>query len=571
MSNTDRLRAIADIAAGAPILAGETEHEAESEADVVAPLRPPPGEAAEPDVLSWLAELEQNDTDNGKRLMTHFGEDLLHVRESGWHVWTGRLWQRAGGDEAVTKFAQRTAKRIHLEADYLGLWPHEQQKVRQAEALLKKPESELTEADKNLIDEAKDIREELGARRAARRKFATSSGNDSRIKAMVAQALPHNTIPPEDLDADGNLFNCNNVTLQFAKVEDDRFAGSVPRYMLKVTPVKHSRSHMITRIAPVDYDPQAQCPRWNAALTRFQPDPEIRKFLQIYHGIALTNDISQQCFVFNWGGGANGKSTMMEALGELFGTYSDTLNAESISGQGQRRGDQATPDFAGLGGVRYLRVAELPRGEPLREALIKMLTGGDKMKVRHLNKGFFDLASVFKAVMSGNDMPQISGVDLGIWRRTKLVPWKFIIPEEERRPMKDILREFGEERSGILNWLLDGLDLYYREGLKTPAAVAAATDSYRSEMDPVGAFLSACVNKEKGSSVTAREMYLAFYNYCEANSIRPWRETMFGRVMPQKGFERDMGRVRRYLDVALHDVPQPPPKAPRSPPPDDEA
>jgi len=36
---------------------------------------------------------------------------------------------------------------------------------------------------------------------------------------------------------------------------------------------------------------------------------------------------------------------------------------------------------------------------------------------------------------------------------------------------------------------------------------------------------------------------------------RPGKEATFGRVMPQKGFLKTSERIRRYLDVRLHDVP----------------
>ncbi len=235
------------------------------------------------------------------------------------------------------------------------------------------------------------------------------------------------------------------------------------------------------------------------SLIGFQPNEKIRKFLQVYHGLALTGMTGQQCFIYNHGTGANGKSTCMEAVASLFGPYSDLLNAESLTGAGQRRGDQATPDFADLPGVRYLRISELPRGEPLKEALVKALTGGEEIKARHLNKGFFKFTPCFKAAMSGNDLPTIGGVDNGIWRRVRLVPWEVIIPEGERRPMNEVLAEFEAERSGILNWLIEGLDLFMREGLSTPDEVTAATAAYRAEMDPISSFTNDCLERGRGA------------------------------------------------------------------------
>lgn len=527
------------------------------------PPEPPRDGGAVLETLARCAGLEQNDTDNGQRLLAHFGRELLHVREVGWHLWTGQRWQRDGGDEAAVRLAQRTAKRIHLEADHMAALPHEQRAVKAAEAAMAKPESARSEGDKALIRDADEAREALKKRRIGRRKFAVSSGNGGRIAAMIAQALPHSTKAPTDLDADPLLLNLENGTLRFSKVEDpENPCEHSRRYTLAVERLDHDRDHLNTKLAPVAYDPEATCTNWEAFLERFQPKPAIRRFLQAYHGLALTGQTGQQCFIFNYGTGANGKSTFSEAIAALMGSYSDLLNAESLTGQGQRRGDQATPDFADLPGTRYLRISELPRGEPLKEALVKSLTGGEEIKARHLNKGFFKFWPVFKASMSGNDMPSIGGVDNGIWRRVRLVPWEVTIPDDERRPMDEVLAEFAAERPGILNWLIEGLRIYVTEGLQVPAEVQQATAAYREEMDPIAAFAADCIIREPGASETARTVYEAFVSWCLANAVRPWKETAFGRAMPHKGFERENGRVRRYLDVRLHDVPARPDERP---------
>lgn len=520
---------------------------------------PPSDGGASRETLAECAKLEQNDRDNGRRLILHFGEDILHVREVGWHVWSGKVWAREGGDEFVNKLAQRTAGLIHAEVPLLERLPHEAEAIRAAEGLREKPPKDRTDAEAKAIEAADEAIGALKGRRRSLHKHATTSGNNGRVTAMIAQALPHKSVGPGDLDADHMLFNCQNGTLRFSKVEDtsERLGDHVPNYTLRVDFLDHDRAHYITKIAPVTYDEAATAPKFLAFMDKFQPNKNIRKFLQVYTALSLTGMTGQQCFVYLHGTGANGKSTYMEAMARLFGGYGDLLNSESLTGSGQRRGDQATPDFAELPGARYLRVSELPRGEPLKEALVKALTGGEEIKARHLNKGFFKFTPCFKATMSGNDLPSIGGVDNGIWRRVRLVPWSVMIPEEERRPMDDVLAEFAAEHSGILNWLIEGLKLYMQEGLKAPSEVTEATAEYRAEMDPIQAFTDACLRKKEGHDESARDVFMAFRNYCNANSIKPWQETSFGKAMPLKGFVKEMGRVRKYKNVELHDVPAP--------------
>lgn len=62
-------------------------------------------------------------------------------------------------------------------------------------------------------------------------------------------------------------------------------------------------------------------------------------------------------------------------------------------------------------------------------------------------------------------------------------------PQEQDKDLKNRLRD-KQELSGILNWCIEGLQLYRKEGLKPPAAVQTATDIYRTDSDKVGNFIN---------------------------------------------------------------------------------
>lgn len=147
------------------------------------------------------------------------------------------------------------------------------------------------------------------------------------------------------------------------------------------------------------------------------------------------------------------------------------------------------------------------------------------MPVRHLNKGFFDMVPELIPTMSGNQMPDIGGLDKGIWRRLKFVKWPVTLTDEEQRPLPEVVADFMSEAPGILNWLIEGALIFLREGLKDPPAVRELTQSHREDSDPVGAFVRDCVKPEpRGPGVQARDMFNGFKNYCDANAIKPWGE-----------------------------------------------
>lgn len=546
----------------------------------VAPLSDDDG-PQEPLDMAKLAEAamcEVNDTGNGERLRIWHGEKFLDVNVAegpggviGLHCWDGVQWQSKQAWEEIGKLAQQVPPWIQAEAQLVQATELEEHAIASgasAESALPTTKGELATAEgeakkrvqariyelEQMIERAQLAKDAVQARKNAKRKFGKSSGNKPRLEAMVGLARMHVTYDPDDMDAEPLAMNCRNGTLRAVKGSN---AEGKPAWSLRLDP--HNPNDLITRSIACDYTPGATAPRWLAFIEKVQPNPDNRQFLQTWHGLGLTG-LVEQAFVLNYGTGANGKSTFIETIADLQGEYAVTLPSEAIVGDQQRRGDQATPDLAKLPGARLVRCGELPRGQTFRENILKLLTGGDKVPVRHLHGRFFDLKPQFKAVGQCNEKPEISGVDEGIWRRVKLVEWNVAIPLQERRSQKEVMSEFAAERPGILNWLLEGLMLYLNAGeaLLVPPDVIAATESYRKDSDPVGAFEAGCLTRKPGSRVTAFQMYKSFVAFCHANSIRPWSQKAFGAILKTKKYEKIHANVFEYLDVELHDVPDDP-------------
>jgi len=541
--------------------------------------RPADADQIPREVIIECAREPQNDTGNGQRLLKHFGADLLHVRNVGWHAWAGTHWEGEGGNETATRLAQSTAARIVLEADAIAATPNEQRVIdaavdaREEIAKLDKLESTVANRAKRqhfvkIVEAADAAATAVRARQIARRKYSVSSGNAGKIRGMLEQALPHRTITVDDLDADKLALNVKNGTIRFVYDEvPDPDAADHSDKMVKrwrVEMVDHARGDNMTKVAPVEYDPSARCPIFDRDVKRFLPIAPVRDFVQRYHGYALTGLTGEQCLVFNYGTGSNWKSTFVEIVARIMGPYCATIAFESLAGDQQRSGSQATPDLARLPGARLVRASEPERGVQFKEALIKSLTGGEPMLVRSLNKEFFEFRPAFKMILSGNHKPEIGGVDHGIWRRIRFVPWPVTITDKEKRAMDDVMAELWAESAGILNWLIAGALDYLNGGLQTPQEVIDATAEYREEMDPVGAFVGECVESippgpdgEPVAFVSARQMYDAFASWAVANAVRPWREKSFGTAMSQKGFvKRRNEKGMRYLNVRLQHVPE---------------
>jgi len=115
--------------------------------------------------------------------------------------------------------------------------------------------------------------------------------------------------------------------------------------------------------------------------------------------------------------------------------------------------------------VRQVRSAEPEKGQNLKEGFIKAITGGEEFLVRRMQQEFIEVTPEFKLTISGNHKPEIRGTDAGIWRRVLLVPFMVSIPDEDVDAL--LPKKLWEERAGILNWMLAGLEKWLTDGLKS--------------------------------------------------------------------------------------------------------
>lgn len=372
-----------------------------------------------------------------------------------------------------------------------------------------------------------------GERRKAVAKFALSSESDAKRKAAIASAQSEPGIPvlPDDLDRDRWLLNVLNGIL------DLRTGQLIP----------HDPGHLISKLAPVYFLPEATCTTWRNSLDRvMNGNDRLIYYLQKAVGYTLTGDTSEQVLHFLYGLGANGKSTFIETIMAMLGCYAKMTSPETIMVKKTTGG--IPNDLAGLKGARLVSAQEVESGRRLAESLVKSLTGGDTISARFLHGEFFEFKPTFKLWISGNSKPVVWGNDYAIWRRIRLIPFTVQIPAEEQdRRLSEKLRR---ELPGILNWSLAGCMAWQKEGLTPPEEVAAATENYRDEMDVIGQFIAERCLTGPGKEVTAKILYAAFGEWSKLQGEKhPLSQQIFGMRMAERGFSKRRGAGgKRYWE-----------------------
>jgi len=516
----------------------------------------PPPDPRTPDLPSPEmdgAKFPQNDTGNGQRFALYCGDDAMYVPRVGWHVWDGKRWKLDPDGIAVRRHAQSIHEMIDREIPHLQLTGAEQSAVQRLQEIhfdLKDfdqnyadlTDEERVEKRQGLLSEKSRLNSALWGRGSSRQRhktFARSSGNSNAIKNMLAEAITSLHRDIEDLDADPLTINTETGLLRFTVIDmRDEGAGSQAEVTLldpaRVASIKgRNRPQYITKMMPVEYDPDATCPRFDSFLERVLPDPEERAFVQRWFGLSMTA-LPIQKFLYCYGMGANGKSLLAGLMRRMMGEYATMVRIESLTGKNRKSGSDATPDLMRLIGARAAITNEPEEGERLQEQKVKEMTGGDEMLVRNLHSDFVAFTPYFKLTFTGNHKLEIRGTDDGIWRRPLLLPFNVQIPEAERdETLGDTL--FDEERSGILNWMVDGLKDYLEGGLQEPAKVLQATEEYRKDSDPIGDFLAtACEMDGSSDFLSSRDFTHACYLYLLENTQHSWQPGNLQRKLKER-------------------------------------
>jgi putative DNA primase/helicase len=309
------------------------------------------------------------------------------------------------------------------------------------------------------------------------------------------------------------------------------------------------REDMISKLTAVTPAPAGTpAPTWLQFLNEvLDGDIETIDFLQRAAGYALTGLTSEHKLLFVYGTGRNGKSTFLEALQWIWGDYARRSAATTfLSSVGERH----PTDVAGLAGARLVVGSELPKGKSWDEAVLKDLTGGDKMTARFMRGDFFDFVPQMTLMIAGNNMPSLRGVDEALRARMVLVPFTVTIPAE-KRDLK-LAEKLRAEGPAILRWAIDGALAWQRRGLDVPAGVAAASTEYLDGEDVLGQFLADETVRASGEFLYTTDLHLRFKQWTEMQGLASWTSHTLTKELKSRGFQdgrRSNGRG--FFDLRL--------------------
>lgn len=466
------------------------------------PQPPPPPDAPVLDQEQGDDEHPEvyTDTWNSHCLVKAHGADLRYGHQLGkWFVWSETHWAEDRAGEIVGRTKQTllgTLAQCHKDLDTLR---------------------KLLAGDAD--DETKKKALKAKVRMEKRMTHVVKSLDFRRITAMHTLARPELAILPEDLNKNTWLFNAQNGTIDLRTGE--------------LRP--HRREDYLTSVAPVSYFPFAKCDLWKTVLDQvFLGKLEIIGYVQRLLGYCLTGDTREHILPIFWGSGANGKSTILNTFMAVLGIeYAIKAPRDLLL---VHKGDKHPTTVAQLWGKRFVAAIESGESAKLDEAMVKELTGGDRLTGRFMKKDYFQFEPTHKILLATNHRPEVRGTDHAIWRRLRLIPFTAIF-EEGKNQDKRMGEKLLAELPGILAWCVQGCLAWQKDGLGQPAEVMAATAAYRSEQDVFGQWLAErCITGSQEYRQRLSELFADYEKWTEASAERTLSKRKFSGALKERGF-----------------------------------
>lgn len=303
---------------------------------------------------------------------------------------------------------------------------------------------------------------------------------------------------------------------------------------------------------PVEYEPSAYCADLDKMLNRvFLGDREVIDLFEEMLGACLIKHNRYQKAFMLYGGGANGKSTILDMLKIFIGRN----NYSSIEL------DKLTTDKFAAAELenKLANIGDDLNNTTLKDTgTLKKLFSGNDLLVQRKNERPFTLSPFATHIFSCNDIPRSFDRSQGFYRRWIFIPFnaKFTKDDPDYDPMIEDKITTPKALSYLLNIGIRGAQRLIRNGGFTePESVQEALEAYIADnsttlswIDDVGLSEAYMVSKPTD------ELYSEFMDWCKLSGIKSrgvtGKKTFYKEIIRKYGFEdrpKQKSNGKRYF------------------------
>jgi putative DNA primase/helicase len=459
------------------------------------------------------ADWDLNDSGNALRLAARFGH-VIRCVDSNWLAFDGCSWRH--GSIAVLAATDTVVRRMADE-------------VATAERKLM-----LLQKDS---DEYKIARDQYGRIRA--HKLRSGQVHVRRSMMDAAACLPGIARYTTDFDKHAHLLCVGNGTI-------DLHSGEL---------LAHSPDDYITQRIALDYDAAATCPQWERCMLEWmQGDVAQVEYLQRVFGYAITGSTEERQFWFFTGAdGGNGKSTALNLIRSILGSYALTAPGSLIADAQPGKSSMQDAVLAQLQGKRFVILTETDGTSRLSSAAIKSIVSDDEITGKALYRQPITFKPTHHVFWAVNGLPTFDATDDATMSRVRVVVWNFKPTQQDT----SLGQKLWQERAGILRWLVDGARRWYAlrdaanhgesttGGLHTPVAMVQAQKEELEDQDVLQSFLQeCCVVSDKTPDgydvprVSVGDMYIRYIAWCRESNMRPMSKISLSKKLVKAGIQK---------------------------------
>lgn len=295
----------------------------------------------------------------------------------------------------------------------------------------------------------------------------------------------------------------------------------------------------------IEYDSSSQCPIWeNLLLTAFH-DMELIHYFQKMVGYFLTGETREQVFFHLVGIPGSGKSKIVSTLTKLLGEYAHSTDFRAFA-KSKFDGSIINHELAPMRGKRLVATSEPSKNDKWDDKTLKTITGEDIITCRFLHKEEFQYSPQFKVIVMSNWKMYTEDLSGAFDRRYIPIPFDISFTEDiTRTPDLNLDKKLNAELPGILNWALNGCQMWQKEGLRPiPNAILDVKADQKSEnrsnvFGGVPQFAEECLQKSNLIRLSSANVYAAYTQWAE--SIRIPAHSILGSPEKVTQILRDLG------------------------------
>lgn len=293
---------------------------------------------------------------------------------------------------------------------------------------------------------------------------------------------------------------------------------------MKLTP--HSPDYMFFNLLPVNYNPNADCPKIKEFFQQITATKEDVDILLEVIGFCLYREYFIAKALMLVGEGSNGKSTFLNLIKEFLGK-------ENVSGRSLQDLEENRFAKADLHHKLANIYADLPDRALWRTGTFKMLTGRDLIAAERKFQQGFTFENYAKLLFSANKVPEAYDDTQAFFRRWIIIvfPNQFVNDKADPYILKKLTTP--EELSGLLNLAIEGLKRLLKNGtFSYSKTTEQIREDYIRKSSPVAAFIMDCMEVDSDAFIEKKELYTVFAEYCRARGLPTISQDSFFKKLP---------------------------------------